>query len=306
MRQKGKKSSVGSKIINFLLALIMIVGLSLLLYPTVSDWWNQFHQSRAIASYSEYVSSIDPAEYAAYIEEAHTYNEYLWTMPNRYIPTEEEHQWYESILNVTGNGIMGYIKIPKINVNLPIYHGVEDVVLQIAVGHIEGTSLPVGGEGVHTVLSGHRGLPSAKLFTDLDQLLEGDIFTLTVLNETITYEIDQIRIVLPAEVDTLTLEEGQDYCTLVTCTPYGINSHRMLVRGRRIENLAEEIEVVVTADAKLFEPLKVAPLIAAPILVILFITMMFKKPVKKITAAELARRREQNRKQKKDEEQQDK
>ena len=185
--------------------------------------------------------------------------------------SEEEYQEYESLLNVSGNGIMGYIEIESINCYLPVYHGVEESVLQIAVGHIEGSSLPVGGPGTHCVLSGHRGLPSAKLFTDLDQLREGDVFVLRVLDETLTYEIDQIHIVLPEEIQDLDLINGMDYCTLVTCTPYGINSHRMLVRGHRIENLADASSIRVTADAMQLKPILITPILMAPMLLLLMI-----------------------------------
>ena len=281
-KKKKKKSSAFT---NVLLVGILLIGLSLVLYPTVADWWNQFHQSRVISSYSEAVSAIDPTEYDHFFEEANAYNEYLWTMENRYIPTEEEHEMYESTLDITGTGVMGYVEIPKINVSLPIYHGTDDVVLQVAVGHIEGSSMPVGGEGTHTVLSGHRGLPSARLFTDLDQMEEGDLFIVTVLNRTFTFEVDQIRIVLPAEVDNLALEEGVEYCTLVTCTPYGVNSHRMLIRGHRVANL--EGDIVVNADAKLLEPIRVAPVIALPILVVLFIVSMLTKSPRQVTTEDI-------------------
>ena len=215
-----------------LLLLILLAGAGLLGYPTFADWWNSFHQSRAIAGYSEQVSQIDDAEYEKMLKDAHAYNrELLKKGDGRFNMTDEERKVYDSLLDVTGTGIMGYVEIPKINVSLPIYHGTDETILQIAVGHIEGSSLPVGGEGTHCVISGHRGLPSAKLFTDLDQLQEGDIVQITVLDETLTYEIDQIRIVLPNELEDLAIDPKKDYLTMVTCTPYGINSHRMLVRG---------------------------------------------------------------------------
>lgn len=288
-----------NRITNILLFVILLIGMSLLLYPTVADWWNQFHQTRAIASYEEAVSSIDPAVYEQMFADARVYNESLWGKENRYLQSQEDHEWYESLLDVTGTGIMGYIRVPKINVYLPIYHGVTDVVLQVAAGHIEGTSLPIGGMGTHSVISGHRGLPSAKLFTDLDQLSEGDIFTLTVLNQTITYEVDQIRIVLPVEVDGLTIDLDQDYTTLVTCTPYGINSHRMLVRGHRIDNLEEEIQV--TEDATLFKPLEVAPVIAGPILLFLVFFILIKDRPRK-SLEQIKRERLSQRPQKEDSE----
>lgn len=259
---------------TIILVIILLTGLSLLLYPTVSDYWNSLHQSKAIADYAEAVANLDDETYEQLLTQAQAYNEALKTKANRYFLTEEEYAEYERQLNVSGNGIMGYIEIPTINCSLPIYHGVDETVLQIAVGHIEGSSLPVGGPGTHCILSGHRGLPSAKLFTDLDQLRESDIFILQILDETLTYEVDQIRIVLPEEVGDLELVEGEDYCTLVTCTPYGINSHRMLVRGHRINNLADASSIRVTADAMLMEPVLVAPVLMAPMLLLLIIWLM--------------------------------
>ena len=225
---------------TIILILLLLTGLSLLLYPTVSDWWNSLHQSRAIAGYTEAVAGLDGESYDTWWAGAREYNEGLPHKKDRYRMTGEEKEGYESQLNVAGNGIMGYIEIPRIKCSLPVYHGTDEAVLQVAVGHMAGTSLPVGGGTSHCVLSGHRGLPSAKLFTDLDQMEEGDLFMLHVLDETLTYEVDQITVVLPEEVNDLELVEGEDYCTLVTCTPYGINTHRLLVRGRRTENLPEE------------------------------------------------------------------
>jgi len=225
---------------TIILILLLLTGLSFLLYPTVSDWWNSLHQSRAIAGYTEAVEGLDGESYEKWWEGARGYNEGLKYKPDRYRMTEGEKAEYEAQLNVAGNGIMGYIEIPGIKCSLPIYHGTDEAVLQVAVGHVSGSSLPVGGEGSHCVLSGHRGLPSAKLFTDLDQMGEGDLFMLHVLDETLAYEVDQITVVLPEEVNGLELVEGEDYCTLVTCTPYGINTHRLLVRGKRTENLSEE------------------------------------------------------------------
>ncbi len=266
-----------SKVSTIILILILLIGLSLLLYPTVADWWNSFHASRAIAGYSESVANLDEADYERLMAEARAYNADLTMQSgNRFEPDEEQHERYMNTLDVTGTGIMGYIQIPSINVSLPIYHTVEDTVLQIAAGHIEGTSLPIGGQGTHSVLSGHRGLPSARLFTDLDKLVEGDVFMIRVLNSTITYQVDQIRIVLPEEVQELDIDPNEDYCTLVTCTPYGVNSHRMLVRGTRIENLPEEMELLVEADAIQIEPMIVAPIIAAPVLLLMLVGVMIK------------------------------
>ncbi len=264
------------KLFTFLLILIFLTGLSLLLYPTVSDYWNSLHQSRAIASYAQDVASLDGTRYDALWREARAYNEALRRSGNRYLMTEEDRAAYEALLNVSGNGIIGYIEIPKIGCSLPIYHGTDEAVLQIAVGHVEGTSLPTGGPGTHCALSGHRGLPGAKLFTDLDQLAEGDTFVLRVLNEALTYEVDQVLIVLPDETDALQMEDDEDYCTLVTCTPYGINSHRLLVRGRRVENAEEAAPVQVTGNAMQVEPMRVAAAIAAPILLILLTGWLFR------------------------------
>ena len=257
---------------TIILVLILLTGLSLLLYPTVSDYWNSFHQSRAIAGYTDAVAALEDEDYEALWEQAVSYNLALWNKPNRFALSEEDWAEYESQLNISGNGIMGYIDIPSINCKLPIYHGVDEAVLQVAVGHLEISSLPVGGAGTHCVLSGHRGLPSAKLFTDLDKLKEGDIFTLQVLDEVLTYEVDQIRIVLPEVVNELNLVEGEDYCTLVTCTPYGINTHRLLVRGSRIENLKGPLRV--TADAIRLDSKLIAPIVAAPILMILLLWLL--------------------------------
>ena len=242
------------------LILVLLIGLSLLLYPTASDYWNSFHQTRAIASYAETVAELDNTQYDALWEAARHYNEALTRRNSAFILSEAQKKEYESLLDVSGLGVMGYVEIPEINCSLPIYHGTEESVLQIAVGHIEWSSLPVGGESSHCVISGHRGLPSAKLFTNLDKLIEGDTFMLRVLDEVLTYEVDQILIVEPQETSPLKIEEGKDYCTLVTCTPYGINSHRLLVRGHRIDNVEEADAVRITADAIQIEPLLVAPL----------------------------------------------
>ena len=265
------------RIVVLILILILLVGLSLLLYPTVSDYWNSLHQTRAIANYTEQVANLDDERYDALWAEAQRYNEALPQKKDRYTLSDGEQKEYENLLNVTGTGIIGYIEIAKIGCSLPIYHGTDEAVLQIAVGHIPGSSLPVGGQGTHSVLSGHRGLPSAKLFTDLDQLIEGDTFLLRVLDETLTYEVDQILIVEPAQLSALNIDPDKDYCTLVTCTPYGINTHRLLVRGHRVENQEEAQTIRVTADALQIEPVIVAPLIAAPMLLILLIVLLIPK-----------------------------
>lgn len=259
---------------SIILVLIFIIGLSLLLYPSFSDYWNSFHQSRAIASYAQTVTTIDDDQYEKMWAQAQEYNTTLAKKQNRWVLSEEEYEEYEGLLNIGGTGIIGYIEIPNIKVSLPIYHGVDEAVLQIAVGHIEGSSLPVGGEGTHCVISGHRGLPSAKLFTNLDEMEEGDHFMMRVLDETLTYEVDQIRIVEPEDLSALEIEEGKDLCTLVTCTPYGINSHRLLVRGHRVENMESANSIRVTADAMQIDPVMVAPVIAVPILLILLIWLL--------------------------------
>lgn len=225
---------------TIVLLFILLIGLSLLLYPTVSDYWNSFHQTKAITTYAENVAALDNASYDAIWDAARQYNRNLLNRSNSFRLSEEQKAEYESLLDISGQGVMGYIEIPKIDVSLPIYHGTEDPVLQVAVGHLEWTSLPVGGESTHCVLSGHRGLPSAKLFTNLDKLREGDTFLLRVLDEILTYEVDQILIVEPQDTAALEIVEGQDYCTLVTCTPYAINTHRMLVRGIRVPYNGEE------------------------------------------------------------------
>lgn len=264
---------------NFILILIFLIGLSLMLYPSFSNWWNSIHQTRAIASYTEQVANMDENQYEEIWNAAWEYNQSLLESPSDFVLSEEQLRNYNELLDIGDNGVMGYIEIPSIDVALPIYHGTEDAVLQIAAGHIEWTSLPVGGEGSHCVLSGHRGLPRAKLFTDLDKLVEGDTFMLRVLDEVLTYKIDQILIVEPEEIDALQIDPEMDYCTLVTCTPYGINSHRLLVRGHRIETTLEAKRARVTADAIQIEPIIVAPIVAIPVLFVLFIILML-KPMK--------------------------
>ncbi len=260
---------------TILLVFVFLIGLSLLLYPTVSDYWNSFRQSRAIVNYQESVAKLDNDTYEKILSQAHAYNETFLETGTRFDVTDEEMEKYEQLLNVTGRGIMGYIEIPAINCNLPVYHGVEDSVLQKAIGHIVGTSLPVGGRGTHCVLSGHRGLPRAKLFTDLDRVVKGDVFMLHILDETLTYEVDQILIVEPHEVEELTIDADKDYCTLVTCTPYGINSHRLLVRGHRVANQSGST-VRITADAIQIEPIFVAPLVATVLLIILLLLLLIR------------------------------
>lgn len=224
------------------LIIVFFVGVSVLLYPTVSDYWNSLHQSQAIATYADSVENMDEQDYEKLWDAAVSYNQKLFQSGHGLGLKDEEKEEYNELLDVSGTGIMSYIEIPKIKCSLPIYHGTDEGVLQIAVGHIEGSSLPVGGLNTHCVLSGHRGLPSAKLFSNLDKLEEGDIFMIRTLDQTLTYEVDQIRIVLPDEVDDLKIEEGKDLCTLVTCTPYGINTHRLLVRGHRVKYVETKVQ----------------------------------------------------------------
>ena len=261
---------------TLLLIFILIAGLSLLLYPTFADWWNSMHQSRAIVEYDSTLAEMEPEDYSALFAAAEDYNRRL-SREAYPIWFHENVSGYEEALNLSGTGIMGYIQIPNIEVSLPIYHGTSEGVLQVAVGHLEGTSLPVGGEGTHAVLSAHRGLPSSRLFTDLDKLEAGDLFTVNVLDRVLTYEVDQILIVEPQVVEPLYVVKGQDYCTLVTCTPYGINTHRLLVRGHRVETVEAAKAVRVTSNAIVIEPMLVAPVIAAPVLLVLLIVLMIPK-----------------------------
>ena len=222
--------------------LIFLVGLGFISYPTVSNLWNQAHQSRAIATYSKQVEKLDDSENKKMLKAARKYNKSLLKKSDHWKLSKKDKKKYESLLDISGTGIMGYIEVPKIDCSLPIYHGTDEGALQIAIGHLEGSSLPVGGKSTHCVLSGHRGLPSARLFTDLDQMEEGDIFILNILGRKLAYEVDQIRVVLPEEMSDLEIEEGKDLCTLVTCTPYGINTHRLLVRGHRTEYVEKKVE----------------------------------------------------------------
>lgn len=266
---------------TIILIVMFILGLCLLLYPSISDWWNSSRQSRAIASYSETILNMQDGQKRELIEEARNFNKQIRKKENHQYLTDDELVRYNSILDITGTGIMAYIEIPSINVSLPIYHTVNEEVLQVAVGHIEWSSLPVGGESTHCVVSGHRGLPSAKLFSNLDKLVEGDIFIVCTLNETLTYMVDQILIVEPHETDALNIVEGEDLFTLVTCTPYGINTHRLLVRGHRIENLEESQIINVISEAHRIDPLVIAPVIAAPILFVLLVYVLIKYRKKK-------------------------
>ena len=260
-----------NRMLTMVLTLALLLGLSLMLYPTFSNYWNTLRQTRAIASYYEVVQKADPETVKRLLEEAKAYNAALLTRTDRFIPGEN-NEAYEKLLSIDQSGIMGEVDIPKIGVALPVYHGTSEAVLRNGVGHLEWTSLPVGGESTHCVLTGHRGLPSAKLFTDLGMLVEGDVFMRHVNDETLTYEVDQkLTMVEKDDVSALAIKTGADYCTLVTCTPYGVNTHRMLIRGHRVET---QKQVWVTSEAVMVEPLVVAPLVAFPILLVLFVLVM--------------------------------
>ena len=272
-RSEGLRGGrITDRLFTIILVGIMMAGIGLLAYPSLADYWNSFHQSRAVMTYAEHVADMQTDEYERFLNSAREYNSALAETGIKWGLTDEEKTAYNEELNIDGSGIMGYIKIQKIQVTLPLYHGTDEGVLQTSIGHLEGSSLPVGGEGTHCLLSGHRGLPSARLFTDLDQLREGDTFTMTVLNETLTYEVDHIWIVEPEDLSHLQIEEGKDLCTLITCTPYGINTHRLLVRGHRIENA--DGGAMVTADAIQIRPIFIAPFLAIPILILLLIWVL--------------------------------
>lgn len=272
-KQQKKKNGNFSTII---LVAIFFVGLSVLLYPTISDFWNEKRQSQAIVNYDDLIVDLTPEDYSRLFSQAEAYNGKIRNMSFPFLNHKDIADEYYSALDVNGDGMMGYITIEKIKVQLPIYHGTSDKVLNSAVGHVEGSNIPIGGESTHAVLSAHRGLPSAKLFTNLDKLEIGDVFTIRILDRTITYQVDQILIVLPSETDELNLVPGEDYCTLVTCTPYGINSHRMLVRGTRIENLEPDRVINVITEAYQIDPLIVTPAVAAPMLGLLLIILLVK------------------------------
>lgn len=264
------KSKKKSKLSTIILVLIMVAGVALLLYPTISDYWNSLHQSRAIATYVRTVEEMDTVDKEGLWAEAVQYNKELAESGYKFNLSDKELQVYEQMLSTEDTDVMAFVEIPKIRCNLPIYHGTDEAVLQVGIGHLEWSSLPVGGKSTHCVISGHRGLPSAKLFTDIDQLQEGDIFMIRTLDKTLTYEVDQIRTVLPEELQELEIEKGQDYCTLMTCTPYGVNTHRMLVRGTRIENLSAS----VMTEATRIDPMVVASILTVVILTIILIWLI--------------------------------
>ena len=259
------------KILTVVFVLIFLVGLSLLLYPSVSDYWNSFHQSRALAEYSSQVEELDKEAYDQMWAKAEAYNQTLLSDPDRFTMTEEEQAEYDDLLNVSDIGIMGSIEIPAIDCSLPIYHGTQESVLQVAVGYLEGSSLPTGGKGTHCVLTGHRGLPRARLFTDLDKLKKGDLFVLKVLDRTMTYEVDQILTVDPYDMSALEIDPEQDYCTLATCTPYGINTHRLLVRGHRVENQETSSDPQKTEEERDRKPIVTIGITALLLLAVLLL-----------------------------------
>ena len=264
------------------LTLGFLVGISMLLYPSFSNYWNSKTQSRAIVDYEAVLEHLKPEDYSALFQAAYDYNRALYETDYPLMDYEEVPGYYDT-LKLPGSSIIGYVKIDKIGVELPIYHGTSDEVLNVGVGHLEGSSLPVGGESTHSVMSAHRGLPSAKLFTDLDRLELGDTFQITVLDQVLTYQVDQVKVITPTEVEDLQIAEGKDYCTLFTCTPYGINTHRLLVRGIRIETIVEKPIIYVANEAFRIEPLLVTPAVAAPMLLVFLIHLMvkYREPPKK-------------------------
>ena len=283
---KRRKKQRRYNLTTWLLVGMMLLGVAIIAYPTFSNWWNSFHATRVIANYSTTVERYSSEDLEAMREAAIQYNMRLLQKENIFVMSDEDMKEYNSLLNIDGNGIMGYIQIPSIHVDIPLYHGTEEKVLQEAIGHISWSSLPVGGDGTHTVVSGHRGLPRARLFSDLDKLNEGDRFTVTVLNQQASYEVDQIRIVEPTDLSELTIQPGKDYCTLVSCTPYGINTHRILVRGHRI--LDESSRLFVTPEAYRLPNYIAIPVVAVPLLfLLLMVSLVFIRPRPRVTRAML-------------------
>ncbi len=268
---------------TIILLITFFIGLSVLLYPSVSSYWNSKTQSEAIVDYESMLAQYKPEDYTAIFEAANNYNQKLWELKDPLVNYSQLSD-YNNILNISGTGMMGYITIPKISQELPVYHGTSDSVLSVAVGHLEGTSLPVGGKSTHSVVSAHRGLPTAILFTHLDRMEVGDIFSFTILDRTITYEVDEIRIVEPNDTGLIQIAEGKDYCTLLTCTPYGINTQRLLVRGHQVD-ASQTKNLYIANEAYRIEPLIVMPVVALPIIFVLLIYVMF-APVKKETLGE--------------------
>ena len=264
------------------LTLGFLIGISVLLYPAFSNYWNSKTQSRAIVDYESVLEHLEPEDYSAIFQTAYDYNEALRAVKFPLRDYDEVPGYYDT-LKMEGTSIIGYVKIDKIGVELPINHGTSDAVLNRGVGHLEGSSLPVGGESTHSVMSAHRGLPSAKLFTDLDRLEMGDTFQIIILDQVLTYQVDQVKVITPREIDNLQIVEGKDYCTLFTCTPYGINTHRLLVRGIRIETITEKPVIYVANEAFRIEPLLVTPAVAAPMVLVFLIHLMvkYREPPKK-------------------------
>jgi sortase A len=277
-----KKKGLKKQLPNLIFGVIFLVGIAVFLYPSVSNYINSQHQSRAITNYEEALANVTKEDYTKFWQEAYAYNEELASKPLNFTLSEDELEKYNDILDPTGTGIIGYIEIENIGVNLPIYHGTSESVLQTGIGHLEGTSFPTGTSSTHAVLSGHRGLPSSKLFTDLDQMIVGDTFLLHIMDQTFAYQVDNISIVLPEEVTGLAIVDNQEYVTLVTCTPYGVNTHRLLVRAKRVD-YNQETKLIVPADATRYGTMMIAPFIGAPMLFVAFIIflVMTRKPKKK-------------------------
>lgn len=272
-KKKGKMSTI-------LLVVILLVGLSVMLYPIISDWWNSHTQSRAIAVYQEKAANLSEVDYKAILTRARKYNQELRKLHDPFVDYDEVPD-YDNILDIAGTGVMGYVSIPQIRVELPIYHGTSEGVLSAAVGHLQGSTFPIGGIGNHSVISAHRGLPSAKLFSDLDQLMVGDTFTITVLKDVYTYEVEEINIVEPNQMDKLICVPGKDLVTLMTCTPYGVNSHRLLIRAHRTDNALDTQGSKVLADAVQIDSMSVVPFVAVPLLILLIIYWIFGGRIKK-------------------------
>ena len=264
------------------LTLGFLIGVSVLLYPAFSNYWNSKTQSRAIVDYEAVLEYLDPEDYTVIFQTAYDYNKALSESNYQFHDYQNIPGYYEA-LKIEGTSIIGYVKIDKISVEIPIYHGTSEDVLNKGVGHLEGSSLPVGGESTHSVMSAHRGLPSARLFTDLDRIELGDTFQIIVLDQVLTYQVDQIKVISPRALEDLLIVDGMDYCTLFTCTPYGINTHRLLVRGIRIETIVEKPVIYVSNDAFRIEPILVMPAVAAPMLLIFLIHLMvkYREPPKK-------------------------
>lgn len=257
------------------LTLGFLVGICILLYPAFSDYWNSKTQSRAIVNYESVLDDLEPEDYTGIFNSAHAYNKALYETEQPMIDYPSVAGYFDT-LRISNNDMIGYIKIDRIGVELPIYHGTSDEVLNKGVGHLQGSSLPVGGANTHSVMSAHRGLPSSKLFTDLDRMEIGDTFQIIVLDQVLTYQVDFIKVIEPNDLSDLQIIEGGDYCTLFTCTPYGINTHRLLVRGIRIETIKEKPVIYVSNEAFRIEPLLVTPAVAAPILLVLLIHLLVK------------------------------